>query len=166
MKKLLALLLALVMVCSFVACDDNSNKNDDGEKSNETTQSSTNDSAERFGLYLQDATLAKLDSLGKSEANKRIVTSYTAEYYYVSICIYTWSNPDAKYDTHEYYLFFNIDSGYDRWMEMAKTEELNIVEQNRDELWVKYIPDSDSFYETYNDVYNNAKSSTINNIIE
>ena len=60
MKKLIALLLAIFMVFSFAACD----KKEDSSGDDKVERKG---SAERFGFFMLDTTIAKIDSLGKTE---------------------------------------------------------------------------------------------------
>ena len=136
MKRFLLFFLAFLMLCTFVACDSrDSDSDDDNGKS---AASAPNGSVERFGLYLKNETLAKLDSLGKCEENVKIVDEYVVDYYYVAIGVYTWSDPEAAYDKHEQYYFFNSESGFDNEVANAEEEGEHIAEMNRDELWIKY----------------------------
>ena len=136
MKRFLLFLLALAMLCSFIACDSQDSVSDDED--NKGASAAPNGSTERFGLYLKNETLAKLDSLGKCEENKKIVDQYVVDYYYVAIGVYTWSDPDAAYDTYEQYYFFNSESGFDNEVSNAEEDGEHIAEMNRDELWIKY----------------------------
>lgn len=174
MKKLIALLLALIMVCSFVACEKDENSSDDDVA--ESTKSDIQGSAERFGFFMRNDTLAKIDSLGKTEENKRIVELYVSEAsYLVSVSVYTWSDPESMYDTCETYYFFNHESSYNHEISLAEDSGKTIVEKNPDALWLKYESTGAADKEnrgsrwgnlTYNDVYQWISNSPLFEIVE
>ena len=169
MKKLIALLLAILMVFSFAACD----KKEDSSGDDKVERKG---SAERFGFFMLDTTIAKIDSLGKTEENKRLVELYVNKSnYYVSVSVYTWSNPESMYDTCETYYFYNSDSGYNQEISLAQSDGKIIAEKNFDELWLKYestgeIDSQNRGVEwgnlTYSDVYKAVSSSSFFEIVE
>lgn len=173
MKKLIALLLALIMACSFVACEKNEGSSDDAA---ESTKSEIKGSAERFGFFMRNDTLAKIDSLGKTEENKRIVELYVSKAsYLVSVSVYTWTDPESMYDTCETYYFFNNESGYNQEISLAEDSGKTIVEKNADELWLKYESTGAADKEdrsiewgnlSYNDVYQCISNSSFFEIVE
>lgn len=174
MKKFIALLLALIMACSFVACEKNEDSSDDDAA--ESTKSEIKGSAERFGFFMRNETLAKIDSLGKTEENKRIVELYVNKSsYLVSVSVYTWSNPESMYDTCERYYFYNSESGYNQEISLAEDSGKTIAEKDPDALWIKYestgaIDIEDRSIEwgnlTYNDVYTCISNSSFFEIME
>ena len=69
MKKLLAILLAAMMLLSLAACGENNTTDPDKDNPGTSQSGENNDDNPnmRFGFYLQDSTLAKIDSLPKTE---------------------------------------------------------------------------------------------------
>lgn len=174
MKKIIALLLALIMACSFVACEKDEASSDDDAA--ESTKSEIKGSAERFGFFMRYDTLDKIDSLGKTEEGKRVVELYVNKAsYLVSVSVYTWSDPESMYDTCETYYFYNSESGYNQEISLAEDSGKTIVEKNADELWLKYESTGAADKEdrsikwgnlTYNDVYQCISNSSIFEIVE
>ena len=103
MKKLFALLLVFLMVFSLAACGDNNTTDPDKDNPGTSQGGENNDNPNmRFGFYLQDSSLSKIDSLPKTEEGKRVVSRTVRDAAVpnnVTITIYTWSDPDAMYDT-------------------------------------------------------------------
>ena len=178
MKKLFALLIALMMVFALVACDTGDDPNPSGSNNPGTSQSGENNDDNpnmRFGFYLQDSTLAKIDSLPKTEEGKRVVKRVVignSAPYHVIITIYTWSDPEAMYDGYEEYYFYNHpDNLTKRLADNTFMPEYNVTDKDEDAAWAKFelkdgIGEGSYGMMTYSEIYNYVKNGTGLELVE
>ena len=178
MKKIFALLIALMMVFALVACDTGDDPNPSGSNNPGTSQSGENNDDNpnmRFGFYLQDSTLAKIDSLPKTEEGKRVVKRVVignSAPYHVIITIYTWSDPEAMYDGYEEYYFFNHpDNLTKRLADNTFMPEYNVTDKDEDAAWAKFelkdgIGEGSYGMMTYSEIYNYVKNGTGLELVE
>ena len=177
MKKLFALLLAMMMIFSLAACGEKNTTDPDKDNPGTSQSGENNDDNPnmRFGFYLLDTTLEKIDSLPKTEEGKRVVSRSIrdgAPPYHVSITIYTWSDPEAMYDGYEVYYFWNHPSNLtDKLADETFMSEYNVTEKDEDAAWAKFelkdgIGEGSYGMMTYNEIYNYVKHSAVQDIVE
>ena len=184
MKKILALFLTLIMVFALAACGENTEEpnNDNpgvsqsGENNDDQNGKNNDDNPNmRFGFYLLDSSLEKIDSLPKTEEGKRVVSRTVrdgAPPYHVSITIYTWSDPNAMYDEYEVYYFWNHPSNLtDRLADETFMSGYTVTEKDEDAAWAKFelkdgIGEGELGMMTYSDIYNYVKHSSVQDIVE
>lgn len=182
MKKLLALLLALMMVFALAACDENTEKpnNDNpgvsqsGENNDSQGDENNDGSGENseFGFPLKEETLAKMESLGVTEENKRVLSrSVLSSSKSVQIIVYSWTDPDGMYDGYQSYYFFSDASSFDKQKSNYDQGKYTIVEENQDELWILFemkngIEEQSYGMRSYTDIYNYVKYGTGKDLVE
>lgn len=182
MKKLLALLLALMMVFALAACGENTEKpNNDNPgvsqsgENNDDQGGENNDGGEEnseFGFPLKEETLAKMESLGVTEENKRVLSrSVFSSSKSVQIIVYSWTDPEGMYDGYQIYYFFSDASDFDMEKSNYDQSMYTVVEENRDELWLLYemkngIEEQSYGMRSYKDIYNYVKYGTGKDLVE
>lgn len=182
MKKLLALLLALMMVFALAACGENTEKpsNDNpgvsqsGENNDSQGDENNDGSGENseFGFPLKEETLAKMESLGVTEENKRVLSrSVLSSSKSVQIIVYSWTDPDGMYDGYQSYYFFSDASSFDKQKSNYDQGKYTIVEENQDELWILFemkngIEEQSYGMRSYTDIYNYVKYGTGKDLVE
>ena len=177
MKKILVLALALMLVLALAACGG---KTDPAPSDGDTTdpgtsqpeQSNNEDNPNmRYGFYLNDTQLEKIDSLGKCEENKTIVSEAAYEsYHYAVITVYTWADPTAKFDSYHAYYFFNSENIYDNYLRDYGSSK-NILEENKTDLWICVgLTDASSVgqtgLKTYEDILNYCKHGAGGDLVQ
>ena len=167
-----------MMLLSLAACDTGDDPNPSGSNNPGTSQSGENNDDNpnmRFGFYLQDSTLAKIDSLPKTEEGKRVVKRVVignSAPYHVIITIYTWSDPEAMYDGYEEYYFFNHpDNLTKRLADNTFMPEYNVTDKDEDAAWAKFelkdgIGEGSYGMMTYSEIYNYVKNGTGLELVE
>ena len=177
MKRILAIILAAMMLLSLAACGDNNTTDPDKDNPGTSQSGENNDDNPnmRFGFYLQDSTLAKIDSLPKTEEGKRVVKRVVignSAPYHVIITIYTWSDPEAMYDGYEEYYFFNHpDNLTKRLADNTFMPEYNVTDKDEDAAWAKFelkdgIGEGSYGMMTYSEIYNYVKNGAGLELVE
>ena len=183
MKKLLAILLATMMVFALAACGDNNTTDPDKDNPGVSQSGENNDSQggenndgsgenSEFGFPLKEETLAKMESLGVTEENKRVLSrSVLSSSKSVQIIVYSWTDPDGMYDGYQSYYFFSDASGFDKQKSNYDQGKYTIVEENQDELWILFemkngIEEQSYGMRSYTDIYNYVKYGTGKDLVE
>ena len=164
------------MIFSLAACGDNNTTDLDKDNPGTSQGGENNDNPNmRFGFYLQDSSLAKIDSLSKTVEGKRVVSRTVRDAavpYNVTITIYTWYDPDAMYDGHEVYYFWNHPSNLtDKLADETFMPEYNVTDKDEEAAWAKFelkdgIGEGSYGMMTYNEIYNYVKNSAVQDIVE
>ena len=172
MKKIVILLLALMMVLSLAACGGNK-ENPSGGGTGGTSQQQPGGTSNNspYETALSETQLAKIDSFGKCEENKKIVAvnDFSNEHY-VKVCVYTWSDPKAVFDEYSKYYFFESADAYNQYKE-RQGDYLTILEDNEAENWFCAGLDENASVgqiglKTYSDIYNYCAHGTGGDLIE